>query len=449
MMLSMNKFGSISIVRKGLIAAAIFSMLSSTLALSESMSASETIRLSAAQVEDKVIAWRRDIHQHPELSNREVRTAALVAGHLKALGFDEVRTQVGHTGVIGILKGGLPGPTVALRADMDALPVKEMVDLPFASKVRTTYRGREVYVMHACGHDAHTAILMGVAQVLAGMRAQIPGTVRFIFQPAEEGPPEGEEGGAPLLIKEGVLAGPDAPGAIFGLHVAPAPAGTVSANSGGIMAAADNFSITIKGRQTHGAMPWMGVDPITIASQVILALQTIPSRQLDITRSAAVISVGAINGGVRGNIIPSEVTLIGTIRTFDKQVQKNLHDKMRSMVQGIAESYGATAEVDINMVMPVTYNDPTLTRAMTPVLKNQFGDGWVEGGFTMGAEDFAFYQEKIPGMFVSLGVLPEGTPLDKAAPNHSPFFQVNEAELVKGVEMLSILALAYLEQAAD
>jgi amidohydrolase len=432
------------------VATALFStILFSTVALSESTLSSETIRSSAARVEDKVIAWRRDIHEHPELSNREVRTAALVAEHLRALGFDEVRTEVGHTGVIGILKGGLPGPAVALRADMDALPVREMVDLPFASRVRTTYGGREVSVMHACGHDAHTAILMGTAEVLAGMRAQIPGTVRFIFQPAEEGPPEGEEGGASLLIKEGALAGPDAPGAIFGLHVAPAPAGVVSGRSGSIMAASDSFFIKITGSQTHGAMPWMGVDPITIASQVVLALQTIPSRQLDITRSAAVISVGAINGGVRGNIIPNEVTLIGTIRTFDKQVQKNLHERMRRVVKGIAESSGATAEVEIDMLMPVTHNDPELTRAMTPVLRNYFGDAWVEGGFTMGAEDFAFYQEKIPGMFVSLGVLPEGTPLDKAAPNHSPFFQVNEAELVKGVEMMTLLALSYLQQTAD
>lgn len=429
--------------------ATLFSVLFSAAALSQSSLSLESLRLSAARVEDKVIAWRRDIHEHPELSNREVRTAALVAKHLRTLGFDEVRTQVGHTGVIGILKGGLPGPAVALRADMDALPVKEMVDLPFASRVRTTYRGQEVNVMHACGHDAHTAILMGAAEVLTGMKAQIPGTVRFIFQPAEEGAPEGEEGGARLLIKEGVLADPDAPGAIFGLHVAPAPAGTVSANSGGIMAAADNFTIRIKGHQTHGGMPWMGVDPITIASQVVSALQTIPSRQLDITRSAAVISVGAINGGVRGNIIPAEVTLLGTIRTFDKQVQNKLHEKMRLMVKGIAEASGATAEVDIEMVMPVTYNDPKLTRAMTPVLRNLFGDAFVEGGFVMGSEDFAFYQEVIPGMFVSLGVLPEGVPLEKAAPNHSPFFQVNEAVLVRGVEMMSILAISYLEQRAE
>jgi len=441
----MNMFNTTFKAGAALFAATLFSAV----AWSESTLSSDRIRSSAVQVEDKVIAWRRDIHEHPELSNREVRTAALVAEHLRALGFDQVRTQVGHTGVIGILKGGLPGPTVALRADMDALPVTEMVDLPFASKVRTTYQGREVGVMHACGHDAHTAILMGVAEVLAGMKAQIPGTVRFIFQPAEEGAPEGEEGGAALLIKEGVLAGPDAPGAIFGLHVAPAPAGVVSANSGGIMAAGDNFTITIKGQQTHGGMPWMGVDPIVIASQVVSALQTIPSRQLDITRSAAVISVGAINGGVRGNIIPSEVTMIGTIRTFDKEVQKSLHERMRRMVKGIAESSGATAEVDITMVYPVTYNDPQLTRAMAPVLKNRFQDAFVEGGFAMGSEDFAFYQEQIPGMFVSLGILPEGIPLDKAAPNHSPFFQVNEAQLVKGVEMMSLLALSYLEQMSN
>ncbi|MFT4826149.1 MAG: amidohydrolase [Halioglobus sp.] len=422
-------------------------LLLSCASWSASLTEGDKVRSSAEGIEDKVIAWRRDIHQHPELSNREVRTAALVARHLESLGFDEVRTQVGHTGVLGILKGGLPGPTVALRADMDALPVKEMVNLPFASKVRTTYRGQEVDVMHACGHDAHTAILMGAAEVLAGMREQIPGTIRFIFQPAEEGAPEGETGGAKLLIEEGVLAGPNPPTAIFGLHVAPAPAGTVSAGSGGVMAAADNFSIKIIGRQTHGGLPWLGVDPITIASQVVLALQTIPSRQLDVTKSAAVISVGAINGGVRGNIIPDDVTMIGTIRTFDKQVQKNLHERMRKVVKGIAEASGATAEVTINAVMPVTYNDPQLARTMAPVLRDLFGSAFVAGGFTMGAEDFAFYQEKIPGLFLSLGVLPVGISPEKAAPNHSPFFQVNEAELVKGVTMLSHLALAYLKQA--
>lgn len=427
--------------------ASLCAMLLSVSSWSGSLTQGDTIRSAAEAVEQKVISWRRDIHQHPELSNREFRTAALVAAHLESLGFDEVRTQVGHTGVLGILKGGLPGPTVALRADMDALPVTEMVDLPFASKVRTTYRGQEVGVMHACGHDAHTAILMGAAEVLAGMRAQIPGTIRFIFQPAEEGPPEGETGGASLMVQEGVLAGPDAPGAIFGLHVAPAPAGMVSADSGGVMAAADEFSVKIVGRQTHGALPWLGIDPITIASQVVLALQTIPSRQLDVTRSAAVISVGSINGGVRGNIIPGEVTMVGTIRTFDKQVQKNLHERMRKMVHGIADSWGATAEVVITQAMPVTYNDPQLAREMSVVLQNLFGDDFVKGGFTTGAEDFAFYQEQIPGLFVSLGVLPEDIPIAKAAPNHSPFFQVNEAVLVKGVTMLSNLALAYLEQA--
>jgi len=424
-------------------------LLFSAVSWSGTLTARAEIQKAAEDVEDKVISWRRDIHQHPELSNREFRTAALVAAHLESLGFDEVRTQVAHTGVVGILKGGLPGPTVALRADMDALPVTERVDLPFASKVRATFRGQEVGVMHACGHDAHTAILMGAAEVLAGMRAQIPGTIRFIFQPAEEGPPEGETGGAKLMVEEGVLAGPNAPGAIFGLHVAPAPAGIVSANSGGVMAAADRFSIKIIGRQTHGALPWLGVDPITIASQVVTALQTIPSRQLDITKSAAVISVGAINGGVRGNIIPDEVTMVGTIRTFDKQVQKNLHERMRKVVHGIAESSGATAEVVITQAMPVTYNDPALAKAMSPVLQALFGDHVVNGGFTTGAEDFAFYQEQIPGLFVSLGVLPEDIPIEKAAPNHSPFFQVNEAVLVKGVVMMSNMALAYLGQAGE
>ncbi len=424
--------------------AGLLALCLGSLALSETTSTQVQIRQVAMEVEDRVIGWRRDFHEHPELSNREFRTAAAVAEHLRALGFDEVRTGVAHTGVVGILKGGLPGPAVALRADMDALPVKEMVDLPFASKVTAMYNGKEVPVMHACGHDAHTAILMGAAEVLAGMREQIPGTIRFIFQPAEEGAPAGEEGGAELMIREGALAGPDAPQAIFGLHVGPVPAGMIATGSGAIMAASDKFSIRIKGRQTHGAMPWMGVDPITIASQVVLALQTIPSRYLDITKSAAVISVGSINGGVRGNIIPGEVVLNGTIRTFHPEVQRALHDKMRAVTTGIAESAGATAEVDIQTGYPATINDPVLTHKMLPMLRDTFEHFVYAPGFTMGAEDFSFYQQQIPGLFLSLGVLPDGVPMEKAAPNHSPYFTVNETALISGVELLSTLAIHYL-----
>ncbi|PYP18861.1 MAG: amidohydrolase, partial [Gemmatimonadetes bacterium] len=273
------------------------------------------------QVQAKVIAWRRDIHEHPELSNRETRTAELVANHLRSLGL-EVRTGVAHTGVVGVLKGGKPGPVVALRADMDALPVTEEVDVPFASKVRTTYNGQDVGVMHACGHDTHTAMLMGVAEILAGMRKDLPGTVKFIFQPAEEGAPTGERGGAALMIEEGALDDPK-PSAIFGLHVLPFPAGDIRYRPGGIMASADAFRIVVRGRQTHGAQPWNGIDPIVVASQIVLGLQTITSRQVDLTAGPDVITVGAINGGVRFNIIPDSVVMQGTIRTFDTAVRND------------------------------------------------------------------------------------------------------------------------------
>src|SRR6266850_674927 len=309
----------------------------------------------AAQVEGKVVEWRRDIHAHPELSNREVRTAQVVAEHLRALGL-EVRTGVAHNGVVGVLRGGRPGPVVALRADMDALPVTEEVDVPFASKVRTQYNGQDVGVMHACGHDAHVAILMGVAEVLAGMRRDLPGTVKFIFQPAEEGVPSGEDGGAEMMIAEGALDDPK-PGAIFGLHVFPYPAGQIRYRPGGTMAAADGLRIVVHGRQTHGALPWAGVDPIVVASQIVLGLETIVSRQVDITAAPAVVTIGAINGGVRNNIIPDSVVMIGTIRTFDPAVQRDIHERVRRTAESIAQSAGATAQVTIEPGVPVTYND--------------------------------------------------------------------------------------------
>jgi len=397
----------------------------------------------ASQVQQKVLTWRRDIHQHPELSNRETRTANLVATHLRSLGL-EVRTGVAHTGVVGVLRGGKPGPVVALRADMDALPVTEEVDVPFASKVRTTYNGQEVGVMHACGHDAHTAILMGVAEVLAGMRNELPGTVKFIFQPAEEGAPAGERGGAQLMIEEGALDTPT-PSAIFGLHVFPYPAGEIRYRSGGIMAAADAFRIIVKGRQTHGALPWAGVDPIVVASQIVVALQTITSRQVDLTAAPAIITVGAINGGVRFNIIPDSVVMLGTIRTFDTAMRNDIHQRMRRTAESIAQSAGATALVVIDTTTAVTYNDPALTERIVPTLRAVAGaNHLVVGAPSTTAEDFSRYQQRIPGVFFFLGITPPGTDPAKVAPNHSPRFFVDEAALPTGVRVMAHLAVDYL-----
>ena len=400
----------------------------------------------AAQVEAKVIAWRRDFHEHPELSNRETRTAGIVAAHLKQLGI-ETRTGVAHTGVIGVLKGGRPGPVVALRADMDALPVTEQVRVPFASKVRTTYNGQDVGVMHACGHDAHTAMLMGAAEVLAGMRAELPGTVVFVFQPAEEGPPAGERGGARLVIEEGGLSNPK-PDAIFGLHVMPLPAGQIGYRPRGLMASADLLRVTVHGRQTHGAQPWNGVDPVTIAAQVVLGLQTIPSRQLDVTIAPAIITVGSIQGGIRENIIPDSVVLRGTIRTFDPAMQKDVHARIRRTAEDIARSAGARADVGISELTAVTYNDPALTTRMVPSLERVVGASNVVlvSPVTV-AEDFSYYQQKVPGLFVFLGIAPTDGPA-KAAPNHSPLFFVDESALVSGVRTLTSLALDFLAAGA-
>jgi len=397
----------------------------------------------AAQVEGKVVAWRRDIHAHPELSNREVRTAQLVAEHLRALGL-EVRTGVAHNGVVAVLRGGRPGPAVALRADMDGLPVTEEVDVPFASKVRTTYNGQDVGVMHACGHDAHVAILMGVAEVLAGMRRDLPGTVTFIFQPAEEGVPAGENGGAEMMIAEGALENPKA-GAIFGLHVFPYPTGEIMYRSGGIMASADALRIVVRGRQTHGAQPWSGIDPIVVTSQIVMGLQTITSRQVDITAAPAIVTIGAVHGGVRNNIIPDSVVMIGTIRSFDAAMRRDIWARVRRTAEGIAQSAGATAVVTIDSGPPVTYNDPTLTERMAPTLRRVAGRdkvGISEAKTT--AEDFSRYQEKIPGLFFFLGITPPGTDPHTAAPNHSPRFFVDEAALPVGVRALSHLAVDYL-----
>jgi amidohydrolase len=397
-----------------------------------------------ASVEPKVIAWRRDIHQNPELGNREFRTAAKVAEHLNALGFDDVKTGIAHTGVVGTLQGDKPGPTIALRADMDGLPVEEQTGVPFASKVKAEYNGKEVSVMHACGHDTHVAILMGAAEVLAKNRDKISGTIQFFFQPAEEGPPAGEEGGAKLMIKEGVLDGADAPEAIFGLHAWPGRAGTLNYRSGSFLAAADSFEIQVKGRQTHGSAPWRGVDPIYVAGRIMTAIQGIPSRQLDITKGPAVITIGSIHGGVRHNIIPDEVIMTGTIRTFDAGERESLIAKLQKTVDLVAEAGGATATLTIDPYGPVTSNDPALLTRMMPTLDLAAGEeNVIEHPLITGAEDFAHFQSRIPGLYLMLGVRPDKYTADDAPSNHSPFFDANEDALIVGVRTMVGLALDY------
>ncbi len=394
----------------------------------------------AKQVEPSVIACRRDIHQHPELGNRETRTSKLVIDKLKALGI-EVKAPVAHTGVVGTLRGGKPGKTVALRADMDALPVVEQVEVPFKSTVRTTYNGQEVGVMHACGHDAHVAILLGVAEVLSKVRAEIPGTVVFLFQPAEEGAPEGEEGGAELMVKEGALQGVNA---VFGLHVTSRyPVGEIAWRPGGMMAAVDSFKIKVHGKQTHGAYPWLGVDPIVVASQIVLALQLIPSRQMDSTLAPSVVTVGAIHGGVRNNIIPDDVEMIGTIRSLDKTQRADIHARIKRTAEDIAAAAGAKAEVAITPGYPITYNDPALTEQTAPTLRRLAEQAEVVNP-TLGAEDFSFYEQKVPGLFFWLGTRPKNQTAEEAASNHSPRFYVDESGLELGVRALAHVAMDYL-----
>ena len=398
----------------------------------------------AAALEARVIAWRRDFHQHPELGNRERRTAAIVARHLRELGL-EVTEGVAHTGVVGLLKGAHPGPTVALRADMDALPVEEQVDVPFRSKVKTEWNGAMSGVMHACGHDAHTAILMGVAEILAGLRERIPGTVKFVFQPAEEGAPEGEEGGAQLMIKELALKDPDV-GAIFGLHVTSNhEVGKLGYRSGPLMASSDELRIFVRGEQTHGAMPWRGVDPIVIGSQIVMGLQTIVSRKVDLTREPSVVTVGVFQGGNRVNIVPDEVRMEGTIRTFDEGQRGEIHAHVKHITEMIASAGGAKARVQIKRGYDVVVNDPALTAFAVPVMERVAGAGNVGVvDKVCGAEDFAFFQKVVPGVFIRVGCRPKGMALKDAAPNHSPRFFVDEGCLRLGVKTLSALALDWL-----
>lgn len=404
--------------------------------------------VAAARIENKVIDWRRDIHANPELGNREFRTSALVAEHLRSLGM-EVQTGVAHTGVVALLRGGKPGPTVGLRADMDALPVTEEVDLPFASKVTTTWAGKETGVMHACGHDTHVAMLMGTAEILAGMRNELKGNVKFIFQPAEEGPPPGEEGGAALMIKQGVMSNPEV-NAIFGLHIGSSTeVGTIGYRPGPTMAAADVLRIRIKGRQTHGSAPWTGVDPIVVSAQVILGLQTIVSRQIKTTAEPAVLSIGSINGGNRFNIIPETVEMVGTIRTFDEDMREDIHRRIRLTATSIAAAAGASAEVEIEKPYAVMVNDPELTQKMLPTLQRVAGpDNVVLRDKTTGYEDFAFFAQQVPGVFVFLGGSPPGTDLTKVAYNHSPRFRIDESALKLGVRTLTQMTLDYMDMYA-
>ena len=398
----------------------------------------------AQEIEGKVIEWRRHFHQYPELSNREVKTAAIVADHLKKLGI-EVQTGVAKTGVIGLLKTGKPGPVIALRADMDALPVTERNSLPYASKEKAVFNDQETGVMHACGHDTHVAILMGVAEILSKNKSDLKGTVKFIFQPAEEGPPAGEEGGAGLMVREGVLENPKVD-VIFGMHIQSiSPLGRITYRPAGMMAASDWFTIKVKGKQSHGAAPWMGVDPIAISAQIINGLQTIVSRQTELTKEAAVISVGRINAGIRENIIPEEAVMAGTIRTLDNDMRTKIHEKIKLTATKIAESGGATAEVTIENKTPVTYNDPALTEKVIGSLEKAAGkENVMLINAVTGAEDFAFFQQKVPGFFFFVGaMMPNQDP--KVVPSHhTPDFMIDETGMLTGLKAMLNVTLDYM-----
>lgn len=395
------------------------------------------------QIEDKVIEWRRDIHQNPELSNREFKTAEKIAAHLESLGI-ETQTGIAKTGVVGILKGEKPGKILALRADIDALPVTEKNDLSFKSEVKTEFLGAKTGVMHACGHDTHTAILMGVAEILSQNKDKINGTVKFIFQPAEEGPPPGEKGGASLMIEEGVLKNPDVD-AIFGLHInAATPVGTIKYKPEGTMAAVERFVINVKGKQAHGSAPWSGVDPILISAKIIDGLQTIVSRNAELTESASVITVGKITSGVRFNIIPETAEMIGTVRTLDPNNKELILNRMREMVPAIASAYGGEASIEIQNNTAITFNDPDLTSQMLPTLKNVAGEENVQlMKATTGGEDFSFFQEEVPGFYFFLG----GMPVDaEPTRHHTPDFFIDESGLLLGVKTMTQLTLDYLNK---
>lgn len=395
-----------------------------------------------AAIEDKVIEWRRDIHQNPELGNREFKTAEKIAKHLESLGI-EIQTEVAHTGVVGILKGNKPGKVVALRADIDALPVVERNDLPYKSTVTSEFMGEKVGVMHACGHDTHTAILMGVAEVMAKNKDKIKGTVKFIFQPAEEGPPPGEEGGALLMVKEGVMENPKVD-AIFGLHIdSQTPVDIIRYKSGGTMAAAQSFTINVKGKQSHGSEPWSGVDPILISAKIIDGLQTIISRETNLTEEAAVITVGKIKSGVRFNIIPESAEMIGTIRTLDYDMKDKLNKRMVEMVETIAKAYGGTATCEIKDATDITYNNPELVEQMLPTMKRVAGEKNIQTQKAItGAEDFSYFQREAPGFFFFLGGMTPGN--TESYPHHTPDFKIDDSGLLLGVRTLTEMSLDYL-----
>jgi amidohydrolase len=400
---------------------------------------------SAVQAETpKVVGWFEDFHANPELGNRETRTAQVVAAHLRGLGYT-VRESVGVTGVVATLEGGRPGPVVALRADMDALPVTEQTGLPYASKATAEWNGEQVGVMHACGHDAHTAILMGVAEIFAGMRDDLPGTVKLIFQPAEEGVPAGETGGARRMLAEGAFDSPS-PEVVFGLHVmSAANTGTIGYRAGPVLASSDTFDVTVTGKQTHGAMPWNGIDPIVIASQIILGFQTIESRQVDVAKQPSVLTVGTINAGTRHNIVPETATMSGTLRTYDEEMRGFIKTRMQETAHLIAAAGGGTAEVTFRPDgYAATVNDPALTEAMVPVLEAIPGATVAEWGQQTPSEDFSFYAQQVPGLFIFIGATPEGQDPATAAPNHSPRFVVDQEALPIGMEALLSLTLGYM-----
>jgi len=405
----------------------------------------EKISKLSDKIEQKVIEWRRHVHQNPELSNREFETAKYIEAHLRNLGIS-VQTGVAKTGVVGILKGKKPGKVVALRADIDALPVTERNDLPFKSNVRSTYNGKETGVMHACGHDSHVAILMGVAEVLSQMKSELHGTIKFIFQPAEEGAPKGEEGGAELMVKEGVLKNPDVD-AIFGLHIAAGlDAGKITYKSGGIMAASQSYQIDVMGKQAHGSRPWASVDPIVASAQIINGLQTIISRESELTKEGAVITVGMINAGIRSNIIPEKATIVGTIRTLDYGMQDFINKRMKEMVPDIAKAFRAEASIEIDKGYPITFNHIELTSQMLPTLQRiALKENVIEVDAITGAEDFSFFQQKVPGLYFFLGGKPLDLSPEKAAGHHTPDFILDESGFILGVKTLSALALDYLE----
>jgi amidohydrolase len=413
----------------------------------DTASLEKAVRDKVASIEGKLIAWRQDIHQHPELGDQETRTSGVVADHLRSLGL-EVRTGVARTGVVAVLKGAKPGPTVALRADMDALPVKEPKGLPFASQAKAQYLGKEVDVMHACGHDTHTAILMAVAEVLTSLKDQLPGTVQFIFQPAEEGsslysPGSDQISGAALMVKEGIFA-ENKPDAVFGLHVMPGKSGEISYRAGAVLASSDGLEIKVTGRQGHGGMPWNTIDPITTSAQIVNGLQTIVSRKVDLTASPAVVTIGTINGGTRSNIVPETVEMTGTIRTYDEAIRSQVHDDIATVAGKIAESAGAKAEVSISHGYDTTVNNEELTERMLPVLERA-ADGHVSKTLPRGAsEDFSVYAQEAPGLFVFLGITPKDQDPAQAAPNHSPNFFVDESALVVGARTMAMLAVNYL-----